>query len=308
MGLMKSTETLLRLCALSFVASLILFSGSLQASEPPKTLTNKDIKKMVKKGLGPQTIIAMIETHPGKYDTRHHKLAGLKKANVPDIVIAALIKVAKRSANSKEHSHKFQPLFGPGLTRLGDDYVDFKEVRDGDEHIFINNDSRFRPELMAGALLKLKEWKNKKTVDLVLGLEFTEGGQDALDGVFFGLGFGLTDNIEIVGGYSRSLGKELSPGFKRAMGHFIKEHETDPSFRDIDLVDGVIADIKDYDGLPLYMDIKTEDSTTKRKKIFPGNPIVNSFNSRLSFGILFKFDILKVFEDLEKATSKIKSR
>ena len=124
----------------------------------------------------------------------------------------------------KEKVSRVRLLFGPGLTRLTDDFVDFKEVRDGDEHIFIDNDSRLRPEAMAGALLKLHEFKNKQTLDLAVSLEFAQGGQDVLDGFFLGLGFGLTPLLEVVFGYSRGRGKELSHGFQRAMGQFIKTH------------------------------------------------------------------------------------
>ena len=141
--------------------------------------------------------------------------------------------------------------------------------------------------------LRGKNWKHKKTIDIVAGLEFTKGGQAPLDGVFFGGGLGLTPQVEIVVGYSRSLGMELSHGFKRNMGQFVKKKsdDKDPRYQDIRLEDEMLADIKDYDGLPLYDDIEN-----KSGKIFPGNPITNSFNSRLSVGILFKFDIVKAFE------------
>ena len=193
----------------------------------------------------------------------------------------------------KEKISTVRPWVGAGFTYLKDDFVDFKEVREGDTHIFTDNDSRLRAELMAGALFKLYEFKNNKTLDFVSGLEFAQGGQNVLDGIFFGLGFGLNPKIEFIGGFSRSRGKELSPGFQRAMGQFImknKRRKKYPQFRDIDLVDGVIADIKDYDGLPLTYEEKVQ-------KIYPGNPITNSFNSKFSFGILVPLEVWKLFKD-----------
>ena len=62
-------------------------------------------------------------------------------------------------------------------------------------------------------------------------------------------------------------------------------------YQDIRLEDEAIADVKDYDGLPLYT-----DTENKSGKIYPGHPLSNSFHSRLSVGILVKFDIIKAFE------------
>ena len=289
---MKSTTIPHRLCMLSIVGALILLGGNLEGSDMDTTLTNEKIKKMAEKGLGHQTIIAMIETRPGKYDVSTRKLYELKRAGVNDEVLAALVKAAKNT----EGPARVQPLFGPGLTWLLDDHVDFREE---DGTILIDNDSEYRPELMAGTVIKICDfgkdsWRHKPTFDIVTGLQFTKGGQALVDGVFFGVGLGLTPNVEFVVGYSRSLGKELSFGFKRNMGQFIKEQkekkQLDPELQGIRVAGGVIENIQDYDGLSLYRD------NEKQQKIFPGNPIINSFNSRISIGLLFKFDIVKAFE------------
>ena len=202
-------------------------------------------------------------------------------------------------AKPAEQDSRVVFFFGPGLTGLKDDFVDFKEVREGDEHIFIDNDSRLRPEVMTGTLIKLY-----KRFDAVVGLEFAKGGQGALDGIFFGAGVKLNEHVEFVAGYSRGLGKELSHGFQQAMGQFIqnngKNSEKYPKLNDIDLVDGVIADIRDYDGLPLYID------KTTNNRIFPGDPITNSFNSRFSVGILFRFDIWEKIKGELKSTGEQK--
>ena len=51
----------------------------------------------------------------------------------------------------------FRLATGGGFTRLTDDSVDFKEVGGDDEHIFIDNDSRGRAEVLTGVLFKLHE-------------------------------------------------------------------------------------------------------------------------------------------------------
>ena len=106
---------------------------------------------------------------------------------------------------------------------------------------------------MTGGLINFYEFKNKNTIDIALNVEFAVGG-DYVDGFFIGGGFGLGRKLEFIFGYSLGRGTELSHGFQRAMGQFIKKHKGDrryPEFKGIDLVDGVIADIRDYDGLPL---------------------------------------------------------
>ena len=73
------------------------------------------------------------------------------------------------------------------------------------------------------------------------------------------------------------------------MGRFVMKHREDPRFKDNDLVDGVIKDSKDYDGLPLTF----VNGMGEMEKIFPGNPITNRFNKKWSFGILIPLEIWK---------------
>ena len=186
----------------------------------------------------------------------------------------------------------FRLAIGGGYTRLTDDFVDFREVSDSDEHIFIDNDSRGRAEVLAGVLFKLQEFESGQTLDVATNLEFGDGKVNFLDGIFFGLGFGLTPAIEIVVGYSISRSKELSDGFQRAMGRFVKDYRENselPELQDIELEHGVIKNSKDYDGLPLFV----ANGMGEMKKIFPGNPITNSFNKKWSIGILIPLDIWK---------------
>ena len=102
MELMKSTTNLDRWCALSLVAALFVFSGILEASGPAKPLTNEDVVKMVKAGLGPQIILATIKSQPGAFDVSPDALVALKNAGVTDEITAALIQSAASSPAKAE--------------------------------------------------------------------------------------------------------------------------------------------------------------------------------------------------------------
>ena len=102
MNLMNYNATLHRWCALSLVAALFVFSGILEASGPAKPLTNDDVVKMVKAGLGPQIILATIKSQPGAFDVSPAALVALKNAGVNDEIIAALIKSASTTPAKTE--------------------------------------------------------------------------------------------------------------------------------------------------------------------------------------------------------------
>ena len=168
--------------------------------------------------------------------------------------------------------------FGGGLSRLGDDHEDFK-VEDG--HIYIENDSRFRSEFQAGILLMLKDFENDRNLNLVLNASLTQGGAQILDGVFVGLGFQFMPAIVFFAGYSRHPGKELSPGYQRAMGRYLQGEYPKEKYGHIKLEHGEIAHMSDYDGLPAKIDF------------FQGDPITKSYNSKISFGVLIPVDFWK---------------
>ncbi|HET6942582.1 MAG TPA: hypothetical protein VFH89_10505 [Sphingomicrobium sp.] len=60
-------------------------------------LTNDTVISLVNAGLGPETIIAKINASKGSYDTSTNGLITLKRAGVPDPVIAAMLNRAKSS-------------------------------------------------------------------------------------------------------------------------------------------------------------------------------------------------------------------
>lgn len=105
MNLMKYTGNLQGLCALSLVATLMLFSGILNASDPAEPLTIEDVMKMVKAGLSPGIIIATINNQPGNFDLSPDRLVALKEAGVNDEIISALINsVSASSAASRSQT------------------------------------------------------------------------------------------------------------------------------------------------------------------------------------------------------------
>lgn len=229
-------------------------------------------------------VVAPIEDYEPKKKAYYIEINGDGVKAISENVAAVPVKKKKTSL--------VRPTIGGGFTRLRDDFVDFKEVKETDEHIFTDNDSKWRAEVLGGALFKLHEFKGGRTVDVAVNLEFADGGESSLDGIFLGLGFGWTSAIEFVGGYSLGRGKELSRGFQRAMGRFVMERQGNPAFpqlQDIAIENGIIANIKDYDGLPLSY----ASGPNETERIFPGNPINNSFNSKFSFGVLIPLDIWK---------------
>lgn len=58
-------------------------------------LTNQSVISLVAAGLGPDTIVAKIDASRGTYDTSTDALIQLKRANVPDAVIAAMVNRSK---------------------------------------------------------------------------------------------------------------------------------------------------------------------------------------------------------------------
>ena len=207
-----------------------------------------------------------------------------------------LDRVKQKSLQYKSKKVSFvRPVIGWGITRLIDDHVDFKEVGD---RIFVENDSKNRSQFMTGGLVNLFDFKNKYTIDIAVNMEFAVGGKN-VDGFFIGGGIGFARKFELVIGYSLGRGKELSHGFQRAMGRFIKKYKGDdkgfPELDSIELKNGVIDDLKDYDGLSLSY---KEGEVTHQ--IFPGEPIVDSFNSKVSFGILIPLDVWKSIKNAAK--------
>jgi hypothetical protein len=58
-------------------------------------MTNQSVISLVAAGLGPDTLVAKINASRGNYDTSTNALIELKQANVPDVVIAAMVNRSK---------------------------------------------------------------------------------------------------------------------------------------------------------------------------------------------------------------------
>lgn len=96
--------------------------------------------------------------------TKYMQLAGKNGKNFQKA--RRLVDEANRQSlpPESEQASLVRPLVGLGITRLTDDYVDFKIT---ENHILTENDSKYRSQLMTGALIKVHEFKNKNTFDLV---------------------------------------------------------------------------------------------------------------------------------------------
>lgn len=81
---------------------LSLCSTPLCAQEP---LTNETILKLVKAGIGEDTIVGMVNQQPGKYSLAEGDLAALRGAGVSDKIIAALIVRNSASAGPSSASN-----------------------------------------------------------------------------------------------------------------------------------------------------------------------------------------------------------
>ena len=74
------------------VASPLIQEPAQNQTQPGATeLTNKDVLDMVKSGLATEIVVAKIKASPGRFDTSATTLAELKAANVPDVVIMAMV-------------------------------------------------------------------------------------------------------------------------------------------------------------------------------------------------------------------------
>ena len=87
-----------------------------------EVLTNDSIMSLVAAGLGPDTLVAKISASRGNYDTSTNGLIQLKKANVPDAVIAAMVNRSKSPvmANASLDNRNPDPMapHSPGIYLL----------------------------------------------------------------------------------------------------------------------------------------------------------------------------------------------
>lgn len=75
------------------------FLDEAQESKPaPEPLTNESIVKLVKAGLGEDTLVSIVQAQQGNYAVAASDIIALKGAGVPDRVIAAMVSGAAKAA------------------------------------------------------------------------------------------------------------------------------------------------------------------------------------------------------------------
>lgn len=78
--------------------------------QPGQPLTNESIIKLVKAGLGDDTIIKMVDTQPGKYSLGADDIIALKTAGVSDRIITGML---NKSANGQVRPNSSLQTPGP---------------------------------------------------------------------------------------------------------------------------------------------------------------------------------------------------
>ena len=78
----------------ALVGTLCLAVSSLSLAQQP--LNNDAVQKMVKRGLGDDVIVSMIQSQPGRYDVSPDTMVALKNDGVSDKILAAM--ASKNSA------------------------------------------------------------------------------------------------------------------------------------------------------------------------------------------------------------------
>ena len=170
-----------------------------------------------------------------------------------------------------------QAVVGGAFAYLQDDYTDFTIKNDT---LLVQNDSRYRPTLLAGALLRMFAVKNHD-VGLHASTQFAPGGA-ALDGFSLGMGYALNKRAHLTAGLLLRKGRELSPGFLRAVSAATGAAVATSLLAPYRGFDASSKRVSVLDGLPL----KDGD-----KALFPGDAIIDSYNVSLYVGVVVPVDI-----------------
>jgi hypothetical protein len=187
---------------------------------------------------------------------------GDKRREVPNVQV---LKAA-------DEDGRVQAVVGGAFAYLQDDYTDFTIKNDT---LLVQNDSRYRPTLLAGALLRMFAVKSHD-VGLHASTQFAAGGA-ALDGFSLGVGYALNKRAHVTMGLLLRKGRELSPGFLRAVSTATGAAASASPLAPYREFDASSKQVSVLDGLPL----KTGD-----KAIFPGDPIIDSYNVSVYLGVV----------------------
>lgn len=213
-----------------------------------------------------------------------------------------------------------RPVIGAGFTVRDADFVDFK-TENG--RLLTVNDSRFRVSATAGFWVPWStcgiKWERQLRAEpldpaqgptlpacypaagghfrrwrmrsgFLFNLQFTQGGQSTVDGFTAGYGFMVRPGVILHAGYTRAKGQELSAGFRRSAAQLIAspppgaEGELRLWTGQVNADQSGLVNEKLWDGFPL---------TVATKPVFAGaNPIVDSYNGSVSFGVAIPLDLL----------------
>ncbi len=95
------------------LAALVIASGTLFAQE---ALTNESILKLVKAGIGEDTVIGMVKSQPSKFSLNSDAVIQLKTSGVSDRVIAAMVAKGEGAAAPRPvASAEAAPLTNDGI-------------------------------------------------------------------------------------------------------------------------------------------------------------------------------------------------
>jgi hypothetical protein len=185
---------------------------------------------------------------------------------------------------------KVRPVFGGGWAGHVDDHIDFDA---SGANLLAKNPSRARAEGMTGLTFMLgtlksvfgrHPFKEQKPVGLLVSLEYALDTENILDGFLFGGSIDVNPYVALTIGYSLRRGKGLTPGFKRAAASYVKARQEaqDKQFTGISIKpDGSgLTQLDSYDGLPL----------APIRALYTGDPIEDSFNHALHFGVVIPID------------------
>ena len=185
----KRHLSLRRIGAMMCVGTLILFSGAFEASAASDKLTNEDIVKMVKAGLGAQIIVATIKSQGGAFDISPDALVALKNAGVTDEIIATVIQAAGAAAAGPQSAKGNEVTLADGTqvtlrllkavssaTAKVEERVDFEATED------VTADGVVVIKKGAAAWGKVIQAKRKKSFGRSGKLDFTIDYVKAVDG------------------------------------------------------------------------------------------------------------------------------
>ncbi len=187
---------------------------------------------------------------------------------------------------AKYDRSQIRPIVGPGLSFQLDDHVEWVPVTEQSTHLEARNDSKKRPGLLAGALVKLKgPW------DLLLAAQFTQGSANVVDGVTFGLGWRVNRNVEFVAALTAFRGTELNQAFEREAARVVKSQKDDPRYAGFPLnaSGDALQGEEDYEGFPL------QDPADPTRRFFSGNPVVESTNLVVTVGFVLPVNLKSLF-------------